>query len=143
MALYRLICAFGHHSLVIVLTRCGLSLPVYFLADEKHSRCLTAKVYLPTIASGVCSGISTTQANDAAALTQSPGAFQCTASQQEPAYRHRVWPGVASMTYQCRMPCSKCLLEFGFRAAPELKVEVYEQSMHWDGAPAILPALDY
>ena len=45
MALYRLICAFGHQSLVSVLTRCGLPLPVYFLADEKHSRCLTAKVY--------------------------------------------------------------------------------------------------
>jgi len=28
MALYRLICAFGHQSLVAVLTRCGLSLPV-------------------------------------------------------------------------------------------------------------------
>ena len=38
MALYRLICAFGHHSLVTVLPRCGLPLPVYFLADEKHSR---------------------------------------------------------------------------------------------------------
>jgi hypothetical protein len=33
MALYRLICAFGHHRLVTVLTRCGLPLPVYFLAD--------------------------------------------------------------------------------------------------------------
>src|SRR5215468_8579056 len=52
MALYRLICAIGHHSLVTVLTRCGLPLPVYFLADEKHSRCLTAKVYLPTIVRG-------------------------------------------------------------------------------------------
>ena len=52
MALYRLICAFGHHSLVTVLTRCGLPLPVYFLADEKHSRCLTDKVYLPTIVRG-------------------------------------------------------------------------------------------
>ena len=41
MALYRLVCAFGHPSLVAVLTRCGLPLPVYFLADEKHSRCLT------------------------------------------------------------------------------------------------------
>src|SRR5438128_655495 len=49
MALYRLICALGHQSLVAVLTRCGLPLPVYFLADEKHSRCLTDKVYLPTI----------------------------------------------------------------------------------------------
>jgi hypothetical protein len=37
LALYRLICALGHHSLVGVLTRCGLPLPAYFLADEKHS----------------------------------------------------------------------------------------------------------
>ncbi|HEV8524753.1 MAG TPA: hypothetical protein VGQ71_09660 [Terriglobales bacterium] len=52
MALYRLVWAFGHQSLVTVLTRCGLPLPTYFLADEKHSRCLTDKVYLPTIVSG-------------------------------------------------------------------------------------------
>ena len=36
MALYRLVCAFGHQSLGAVLMRCGLPLPVYFLADEKH-----------------------------------------------------------------------------------------------------------
>ncbi len=48
MALYRLICALGQQSLVTVLTRCGLPLPVYVLADEKYSRCLTEKVYLPT-----------------------------------------------------------------------------------------------
>src|SRR6267142_5026074 len=52
MALYRLICALGQHSLVAVLTRYGLPLPVYFLADEKHSRCRADKVYLPTIVSG-------------------------------------------------------------------------------------------
>ena len=52
MAPYCLVCAFGYHSLVTALTRCGLPLPVYFLADEKHSRCLTDKVYLPTIVSG-------------------------------------------------------------------------------------------
>src|SRR3712207_139670 len=51
IALYRLVCAFGHQSLVTVLTRCGLPLPTYFLADEKHSHCLTDTVYLPTIAS--------------------------------------------------------------------------------------------
>src|SRR5712691_11532103 len=39
MALYRVICALGQQSLVTVLTRCMLSLPVYLLADEKHSRC--------------------------------------------------------------------------------------------------------
>ena len=33
MVLYRLVCAFGHPNLVTVLTRCGLPLPVYFLAD--------------------------------------------------------------------------------------------------------------
>src|SRR2546428_2022994 len=52
MALYRLICALGHQSLVTVLTRCKLPLPVYLLADEKHNRCLTDRVYLPTIVSG-------------------------------------------------------------------------------------------
>src|SRR6266487_6191242 len=39
MALYRLICALGQQSLVTVLTQCGLALPPYFLADEKHSHC--------------------------------------------------------------------------------------------------------
>jgi hypothetical protein len=33
MALYRLVCALGQQSLVGALTRCGLPLPVYFLAD--------------------------------------------------------------------------------------------------------------
>jgi hypothetical protein len=49
---YRLVCALGHQGLVTVLTRCGLALPAYFLADEKHSHCLTGKVYLPTIVRG-------------------------------------------------------------------------------------------
>jgi hypothetical protein len=52
MALSRMLCALGQQSLVTVLTRCGLALPVYFLADEKHSHCLTDKVYLPTIVTG-------------------------------------------------------------------------------------------
>ena len=90
MALYRLVCAFGHHSLVTVLTRCGLSLPTYFLADEKHSRCLTAKVYLPTIVQGrVIWHLGYTEEASAAAFTQSYGVFQCAASQQDPTYRVR------------------------------------------------------
>src|SRR5262252_2812969 len=90
MALYRLVCAFGHHSLVTVLTRCGLPLPVYFLADEKHSRCLTGKVYLPTIVCGrVLWHLGYTAAASAAALTQSYQAFQRAALQQEPLYRVR------------------------------------------------------
>jgi len=90
MALYRLVCAFGHHSLVSVLTRCGLPLPVYFLADEKHSRCLTEKVYLPTIVRGrVLWHLGYTEDASAVAFTQSYGEFQRAASQQEPAYRVR------------------------------------------------------
>src|SRR5215475_13442024 len=90
MALYRLICAFGHQSLVVVLTRCGLPLPIYILADEKHSRCLTAKVYLPTIASGrVLWHLGYTEDASAAAFTQSYQAFQRAALDQEPAYRVR------------------------------------------------------
>src|SRR5712691_175706 len=90
MALYRLVCALGHQGLVTVLTRCGLALPVYFLADEKHSRCLTEKVYLPTIVRGrVIWHLGYTEDASAVAFTQSYGAFQRAASQQEPAYRVR------------------------------------------------------
>src|SRR5499426_2634675 len=88
MALYRVICAFGQHSVVTVLTRCGLPLPTYILADEKHSRCLTERVYLPTIVSGrVLWHLGYTEEASAAAFTQSYGEFQRAASQQEPSYR--------------------------------------------------------
>src|SRR5256885_12198154 len=90
MALYRLVCAFGHHSLVTVLTRCGLPLPVYFLADEKHSTCLADKVYLPTIVHGrVLWHLGYTTEASAVAFTQSYGELQRAASQQEPSYRVR------------------------------------------------------
>src|SRR5499427_5991154 len=90
MALYRLICALGQQSLVPVLTRCGLPLPVYFLADEKHSRCLTNKVYLPTIGCGrVLWHLGYTTEASAAAFTQSYQEFQDAALQQEPTYRVR------------------------------------------------------
>lgn len=52
MALYRLVCAIGKTCLVKLLTRCHLPLPRYVLADEKHSHCLTQKVYLPTLVAG-------------------------------------------------------------------------------------------
>ena len=90
MALYRLVCAFGHHSLVTVLTRCGLPLPVYFLADEKHSRCLAEKVYLPTIVCGrVLWHLGYTEAASTVAFTQSYQEFQRAALQQEPTYQVR------------------------------------------------------
>src|SRR5215470_10390647 len=77
MALYRMLCALGQQSLVTVLTRCGLALPVYVLADEKHSHCLTDKVYLPTIVTGrVLWHLGSTTEASTTALTQSYQAFQ-------------------------------------------------------------------
>src|SRR6266700_4169434 len=90
MALSRLVCAFGHHSLVTVLTRCGLPLPVYFLADEKHSTYLTEKVYLPTIVRGrVLWHLGYTEDASATAFTASYEAFQRAALHQKPTYRVR------------------------------------------------------
>jgi hypothetical protein len=90
MAIYRLVCAFGQQSLVTVLTRCGLALPVYFLADEKHSHCLRDKVYLPTIVHGrVLWHLGYTEDASAAAFTQSYQEFQRVVLQHEPAYRVR------------------------------------------------------
>jgi hypothetical protein len=90
MARSRLVCALGHHSLVTVLTRCELPLPVYFLADEKHSRCLTAKVYVPTIVCGrVLWHLGYTEAASTVAFTRSYQEFPQAALQQEPSYRVR------------------------------------------------------
>jgi len=88
MALYRLICAHGDQTLVAMLTRCGLPLPVYVLADEKHSTCLADNVYLPTMVRGrVLWHLGSTEEASAAALTQSYGVLQRAAFQQEPSYR--------------------------------------------------------
>jgi hypothetical protein len=73
-----------------VLTRCGLPLPVYFLADEKHTHCLTDRVYLPTIGCGrVLWHLGYTEDASAAALTESYQGFRRAALQQEPSYRVR------------------------------------------------------
>jgi hypothetical protein len=90
MAVYRLICSFGHRSLVPVLTRCGLPLPNYILADEKHSKCLTARVYLPTIVSGrVLWHLGYSDSKSAVAFTESYGVFQRAALAHEPSYQVR------------------------------------------------------
>ena len=89
MALYRLICALGQQSLVTVLTRCGLPLPVYILADEKHSRCLTERVYLPTIVSGrVIWHLGYSDVQECGGLHRSPTAsFNARPLQHEPSYQ--------------------------------------------------------
>src|SRR5216683_5462658 len=88
MALYRLVCALGQQSVVTVLTRCGLPLPVYFLADEKHSRCLTERVSLPTIVRGrVIWHLGYSASKSAAAFTASYGEFHRVAHQEDPSYQ--------------------------------------------------------
>src|SRR5215475_3810599 len=63
---------------------------MYFLADEKHSHCLTNKVYLPTIVTGrVIWHLGYTENASMAAFTQSYEEFRRAASQQEPSYRVR------------------------------------------------------
>src|SRR6266571_8288998 len=88
MALYRLICALGQHCLVTVLVKCHLPLPRYLLADEKHSKCLTERVYLPTIVSGrVLWHLGYSASKSAAAFTASYGAFQRAAREHAPSYQ--------------------------------------------------------
>src|SRR5437016_9506464 len=75
---------------VTVLTRCGLPLPTYILADEKHSRCLAERVYLPTIVRGrVIWHLGYSASKSAAAFTESYGVFQRAALEHEPSYQVR------------------------------------------------------
>jgi hypothetical protein len=88
MALYRLICALGQYSLVNVLLKCHLPLPAYILADEKHSKCLTERVYLPTIVSGrVIWYLGYSESKSAVAFTESYGQFQRAALDYEPSHQ--------------------------------------------------------
>src|SRR5439155_3789173 len=84
------VCALGHQSLVGVLTRGGLPLPPSILADEQHSRCLTERVYLPTIVRGrVLWHLGYSTSKSAAAFTASYGVFQRAALAHEPSYQVR------------------------------------------------------
>ena len=59
----------------------------YLLADEKHSTCLTDKVYLPTVVSGrVMWHLGYSASKSAAAFTDSYGEFQRAALAHEPSY---------------------------------------------------------
>jgi Tn3 transposase DDE domain len=122
MALYRLICAFGHQSVVTVPSRCGLPLPSYFLADEKHSRCLTEKVYLPTIVCGrVIWHLGYTGEASATAFTQSYGEFQRAASCHEPSYRVR---GVLTDGFDSTIKSMRTLfpgVHLGIRLMPRIR----------------------
>jgi len=52
MCLYRLICAFGKHCLATMLYQAGVPLPKNLQADEKHTKCLGEKGYIPLLTCG-------------------------------------------------------------------------------------------
>ncbi|MFN8455227.1 MAG: hypothetical protein U0401_11270 [Anaerolineae bacterium] len=88
MAIYRLVCTFGRTALVRVLTRCQLPLPPYLLADEKHSHCLTEKVYLPTLVEGrVIWHVGYTEDKSAEAFEAAYAQFQQATRLIEPTYQ--------------------------------------------------------
>jgi hypothetical protein len=88
MAIYRLVCAMGCTHLAPLLTRCRLPLPAYFHADEKHSHCLSEKVYLPTIVCGrVIWHLGYTTDKSAEAFEASYIQLQQDALEVDPAYR--------------------------------------------------------
>jgi hypothetical protein len=120
MALYRVICALGQHSLVTVLVKCRLPLPAYILVDEKHSRCLTERVYLPTIVSGrVLWHLGYSDAKSAAAFTASYSQFQQTALEHEPSYQVKgaLTDGFDSTVNSMRILFPKARLGFCLRHA--------------------------
>ena len=73
-----------------MLTRCHLPLPTSSLTDEKHSRCLTERVYLTSIVRGrVIWPLGSSASKSAAACTASYGVFQHAALAHEPSYQGR------------------------------------------------------
>lgn len=88
MSIYRLICGIGRHSLVTLLSGCGLPLPRYLLADEKHGKCRTEKIYLPTIVTGrIIWHLGYVTDKSAAAFKRSYGNFRQSAQHVAPNYQ--------------------------------------------------------
>ena len=88
MGIYRLVCSVGRNCLVRLLTRCHLSLPQYFIADEKHTHCLDKRVYLPTIGCGrVIWHLGYTTAKSVVAFAASYGEFKQAALTIDPSYK--------------------------------------------------------
>jgi hypothetical protein len=88
MSVYRLMCAIGRQCIVTLLNRCSLPLPQYLLADEKHGKCLSEKVYLPTIVSGrIIWHLGYVTDKSASAFKQSYGKFQQSAQNIDPGYQ--------------------------------------------------------
>ena len=103
-----------------MLARCARPLPVYVLADEQHSRCLTATGYRPTIVSGrMLWHLGYTTEASAAALPQAYQEFQRAAVQHEPSDRGTglLTDGVDSTAQRLRTPFPGVRLGPGLRHA--------------------------
>ena len=88
MAIYRMVCCIGRNGLVKLGTRCHLSLPEYFIADEKHTHCLDKRVYLPTIGCGrVIWHLGYTSSKSVSAFAADYGEFKRVAKALEPSYQ--------------------------------------------------------
>jgi len=129
MSLYRFICSFGRMGLVSVLTRCGLPLPAYLLADEKHSHCLEEKVYLPTIVSGrIIWHLGYAEDKSAEAFEASYQQFKEAALAVDPDYRPRgiLTDGFESTRKSMRrlfqgVPLGNCLMHATKKVAAKLQ----------------------
>jgi len=72
------------------MTRCGLPLPVYILADEKHSAVSpTGCICQPSPVGRVIWHLGYSESQSAAALTESYGVFQRAALKHKPSYAFR------------------------------------------------------
>jgi hypothetical protein len=101
-----------------VLTRCGLVLPLYGLADEKPRPCLPDNVERPTSVRGrVLWPLGSTKEASTGALTQAEQAFQGAAVDQEPTSRVR-----GMLTDGCDRTTQRMRLRFpGARLGPCLR----------------------
>ena len=108
-----------------VLVKCRLPLPAYILADEKHSRCLTERVYLPTIVSGrVIWHLGYSDSKSAAAFTASYGQFQQAGLEYEPSYQVQGALTDGFDKYRCTMIFIRSGAEpntFGVNAQPSVR----------------------
>ncbi len=129
MSIYRLLCAIGTWHVAQVLLRARLPLPPYLLADEKHSKCLGEKAYLPTLVEGrVIWHLGYTTQASADAFQASYAQFQQVALQADPTYQPQgiLTDGFEStrLSLQVLFPLAilgSCLLHAAKKVASKIK----------------------
>jgi hypothetical protein len=84
---YRAELSLGRSSLVGTSVKAPEHLPEHLVADEKHTRLVGKKVFVPTVAAGGCIlGATVTESADAPALEAAYGEFSQEARQLSPSY---------------------------------------------------------